>query len=228
MQHNNNNLTPADGGHKFPPGRAIGDLCRWHWRFLTNTVLSETVAGHLPARAPWHSYFVARLALETHSQRSVDDSHVRERTVKPQCRYGCHERTTGGRINFALGGAVASLAVAFSLPAFTQDQGRIRQGMDVYSKAGCATCHGNEAQGGGGGEQPAGPNLRESRLTPDQFAETVACGRPGTPMPYNLQGAYTVAACYGLPIGQAPPVVPGARLTADEIGVLVEYIKSMK
>jgi mono/diheme cytochrome c family protein len=114
-------------------------------------------------------------------------------------------------------------------PALAQDAARISQGEAVWQKAGCSSCHGADARGGEGGEQPAGPNLRRSSLDRDAFIETVSCGRPGTPMPRNLAGAYTEVSCYEMPVGEVPEgTAQGAPLTSDEIELLVDYILSLK
>ena len=53
----------------------------------------------------------------------------------------------------------------------------------------------------------------------------IACGLPGTKMPYNLAGAYKTEECYGT-VGEEPPadVSPGAALSVQEIDDLVAYI----
>lgn len=132
-------------------------------------------------------------------------------------------------LNVALCASLFATALFGSVDAVAQDPARIGKGMEVWERAGCASCHGNDARGGGGGEQPAGPELRRTRLARDRFVETVACGRPGTPMPSNLAGGYIQFACYGLPVGTLPSgVAIGARLTADELDLLVDYVMSLK
>jgi mono/diheme cytochrome c family protein len=103
--------------------------------------------------------------------------------------------------------------------------GRLAAGEDAWNKAGCFECHGTAGEGGSGGEFPAGPSLRESKLNRAALMETISCGRPGTPMPAWLEGAYTGRACYGLPNGPAPAgldVTP--VLSADEIQALLDYL----
>jgi hypothetical protein len=97
--------------------------------------------------------------------------------------------------------------------------------MKVWQRAGCAACHGTFAEGGGGGDQPAGPSLRRTRLDRAGLVETISCGRPATPMPYHLRGAYTQTACHGRPLG-APgeSVAEGVLMSAAEIGSLVDYL----
>jgi hypothetical protein len=81
------------------------------------------------------------------------------------------------------------------------------------------------AQGGDGGDYPYGPSLRSIKYDKATMAEIVSCGRPDTPMPAWLQGAYTKVECYGIPLGPAPAgmTVP-AILTAGEIKALVDYV----
>jgi len=81
------------------------------------------------------------------------------------------------------------------------------------------------AQGGDGGDYPVGPSLRNITFDKATMVEIVSCGRPGTPMPAWLKGAYTTVQCYGMPLGSMPEgmTVP-AILTADEIKALVDYV----
>jgi mono/diheme cytochrome c family protein len=102
---------------------------------------------------------------------------------------------------------------------------RLAAGEDAWNKAGCFECHGTAGEGGSGGEFPAGPSLRESKLDRAALMETISCGRPGTPMPAWLDGAYTARACYGLPKGPAPAAaVLTPVLSADEIQALLDYL----
>ena len=128
-----------------------------------------------------------------------------------------------------MGAAVLGLAAGLCLMpaacARAQAAARVAAGEDAWNKAGCFACHGTAGDGGSGGEFPAGPSLRESRLDRAALMETISCGRPGTPMPAWLDGAYTGRACYGLPKGPAPAgldVIP--VLSADEIQSLLDYL----
>src|SRR5215468_19190 len=92
-------------------------------------------------------------------------------------------------------------------------------------RAGCLQCHGSMGEGGAGGEFPAGPSLRKTRLDRAALIEAVSCGLPGTQMPGWLDGAYTQRSCYGFPPGPAPDgtdLMP--VLSASEIEVLVDYL----
>lgn len=97
--------------------------------------------------------------------------------------------------------------------------------MKVWQAVGCEACHGAFAQGGGGGDQPAGPSLRQTSLDRVALIETISCGRPGTPMPYFLNGAYAQTACFGMPLAAAPADVnPGGAMGAAEIIQIVDYL----
>ncbi|MFO1184752.1 MAG: hypothetical protein U1E56_08195 [Bauldia sp.] len=44
-------------------------------------------------------------------------------------------------------------------------------------------------------------------------------------MPFNLAGAYTETACYGLPLGKPPEVITrGAGLSAEQLNLLVDFL----
>src|SRR5450631_1898398 len=51
-------------------------------------------------------------------------------------------------------------------------------GENAWDKAGCLQCHGASGEGGDGGEFPAGPSLRKTRLDRAALAETISCGLP--------------------------------------------------
>ncbi len=109
--------------------------------------------------------------------------------------------------------------------AFAQDAGRLRDGEAAWDKAGCLQCHGSTGEGGAGGEFPAGPSLRKTRLDRAALTEAISCGLPGTQMPGWLDGAYTQRACYGFPTGPAPDeTVLTPVLSADEVEALVDYL----
>jgi mono/diheme cytochrome c family protein len=117
----------------------------------------------------------------------------------------------------------ASMSAATS--AFAQDAARLAAGEEAWDKAGCFQCHGTAGEGGSGGEFPAGPSLRKTRLDRSALKETISCGRLGTPMPAWLDGAYTDSDCYGLPKRSAPAgVVLTPVLSAEEIAALVDYL----
>ena len=92
-------------------------------------------------------------------------------------------------------GLLLTIAASMSVPvsAWAQDAARLAAGEDAWNKAGCFQCHGTSGEGGDGGEYPAGPSLRAPRLDRATLSETISCGRPGTPMPAWLDGAYSQA-----------------------------------
>lgn len=131
---------------------------------------------------------------------------------------------------------LAPLAVA-SFPSYAQDNSasseaaaptdeQIKAGLTVWKeRGGCFNCHGDFGQGGEGGHFPAGPSLRKSQLDLETTFLVVACGLPGTKMPYNLEGAYVTEDCYGTTGGPVPAeVLPGTSLTKQEVTDLVAYI----
>ena len=140
-----------------------------------------------------------------------------------QGQFGNRRRVPGnGRQTFvhsALVGIAASTMVVFASPSAAQEEG-----VNIWRRGGCASCHGGLAQGGGEGENPEGPSLRQTDLDRDLLWETVACGRGE--MPYNLEGAYREISCYGIPAGEAVPegFTPGAQLSAEELDVLVDFL----
>ena len=120
----------------------------------------------------------------------------------------------------AIFASATTAVLALSLPGQAQQQ----TGADLWAVGGCANCHGNLAAGDGDPAYPAGPNLRTTTLDRAQLTETIACGRPGTEMPFNLEGAYTVHPCYSLPLGEPPDVPVGANFTAEQIETLAEFL----
>jgi mono/diheme cytochrome c family protein len=133
----------------------------------------------------------------------------------------CHRP---GRLR--LRAAIATVvAICLSAPALAQDAARLAAGESAWDKAGCLQCHGSTGEGGAGGEFPAGPSLRKSKLDRAALTETVSCGLPGTQMPAWLDGAYTARPCYGFANGPAPPgtdLMP--VLSAEEVAALVDYL----
>ena len=119
----------------------------------------------------------------------------------------------------------SSFCAALSVSAVAQDAARLAAGEEAWDKAGCLQCHGSLGEGGAGGEFPAGPSLRKTRLDRAALTEAISCGLPGTQMPGWLDGAYTQRPCYGFPNGPAPD---GTTLTpvlsASEVEALVDYL----
>jgi mono/diheme cytochrome c family protein len=125
----------------------------------------------------------------------------------------------------AIVGLAAGLSLTIVASALAQAAARVAAGEDAWDKGGCYQCHGTSGEGGECGEFPAGPSLRKTKLDRATLAETISCGRPGTPMPAWLDGAYTERPCHGLPKGPAPAgVVLTPVLNADEIEALLDYL----
>ena len=70
-------------------------------------------------------------------------------------------------------------------------------GLSAYKNGNCMGCHKWHGDGGPG-YGGAALSLRESGLDRDQLITIIACGRPGTNMPYFSKKAYTDDKCYGL------------------------------
>jgi mono/diheme cytochrome c family protein len=117
------------------------------------------------------------------------------------------------------------IGAAFSASAFAQDAALFAAGEAAWDKAGCLQCHGSTGEGGAGGEFPAGPSLRKTRLDRAALIEAVSCGLPDTQMPAWLDGAYTQRSCYGFPPGPAPDGTDlSPVLSANEVEALVDYL----
>ncbi len=122
-------------------------------------------------------------------------------------------------------GWIAGAWLALGACAFAQDAAGVAAGENAWDKAGCLQCHGASGGGGDGGEFPAGPSLRKTRLDRAALVETISCGLPGTQMPAWLDGAYTNRACYGFPAGPAPAEITVTPvLSAGEVEALVDYL----
>jgi len=69
-------------------------------------------------------------------------------------------------------------------------------------------------------------SLRKTKLNPEQLAEVIKCGRPGTGMPYHDRLSYSDKRCYDMTktdLGKnAPPM--GEFLSAREIDAVVKYL----
>ena len=127
-------------------------------------------------------------------------------------------------ITFAVFGLMATVFATTSVQGQQADP--TAAGLRAWRLAGCASCHGTFGEGGGGGEQPEGPNLRRTSLDSAAIRETVRCGRPGSKMPFFLKGAYTATSCWNTPVQEeAPAEVTGlGSLSADAIDALVAYL----
>lgn len=111
------------------------------------------------------------------------------------------------------------------------EEADIRRGLQVWKdKVWCGQCHGWSGNGlPDDPRAPVGFNLRETLLTPEQFADVVRCGRPGTEMPAFDARAYVDDRCYGLTeedLGDMTPPKQGVYLIQREINGLIAYVYS--
>jgi mono/diheme cytochrome c family protein len=129
--------------------------------------------------------------------------------------------------------AMVALAAVAGNPARTQtlasadDARTIEFGKEIFkNKATCQFCH----KWDGGGDHGYGGNalsLRKTQLTREQIVETIKCGRPGTPMPYHDQFAYSDKRCYGLTqadLGKDMPPAAVESLQPREIEAVVKFL----
>jgi cytochrome c553 len=134
-------------------------------------------------------------------------------------------RSAARGVSFAL----ALAAIAYGTATIAQDGDRAKAGLNVWRSSGCADCHGPFADGEQEDDDyPAGANLRSSRIEGAALKMTISCGRPGTGMPSFDEGAYTVRACYGRPLGARPDnLQPTPRLlNPDEIDAVIAYLQA--
>lgn len=119
------------------------------------------------------------------------------------------------------GGVTASMAQPADNSAF---------GRRLYhDKAQCSYCHGWAADGAGEPQSNGGAaNLRQSFLNREQLVEVIMCGRPGTPMPYFDEDAYTDKRCYGVTqaqLGAQVPAMPmSTTLQKREAEAIADYL----
>jgi len=110
----------------------------------------------------------------------------------------------------------------------TAEEARVLEfGKEIFkSKAVCQYCHKWDASG----DQGYGGNalsLRATHLAPEQLAEVVKCGRPGTGMPYHDRFAYTDKRCYGHTreeMGRDMPPAGNDFLSQPEVDAVVKYL----
>ena len=78
-------------------------------------------------------------------------------------------------------GAQVLLGGALSASAQAPDLERVQAGLDLWKREVCSGCHGTFAEGGSGGEAPAGPNLREADLGREEIVARITNGRGEMP-----------------------------------------------
>ncbi len=124
----------------------------------------------------------------------------------------------------------AAPAAPASAPATDEvDQALVLAGLQVWKDSGCRGCHGWAANGEREGPNPGGPSLRATNLDMDTIRLTIACGRPGTPMPYFWRDAYRGPStdCYGMTGAQLGANTPNrgpSRLNDADLDALAYYI----
>ena len=126
-------------------------------------------------------------------------------------------------------GALALGAVpSHRVQAQGSPNGPAAEGKRVFQRANCVGCHKWHGAGGGGYGGDA-LSLRATQLDRDQIMMTVACGRPGTGMPYFQRGAYDGEdhPCYGLgrqDLDKDIPVEATVFLRPNEVGTVADYV----
>lgn len=141
--------------------------------------------------------------------------------------------TAGSRLHsfaavLAMAVAMAPGGEAAAQTAFTPDPSMVTLGRSLWKdQVPCRDCHG----GLGNGipdvpQQPSGASFRTTPLTPDDFAMTIRCGRPGTEMPHFDGKAYTDKRCYNLTAAEMGNNVPpaGQALTERQVNALVAFV----
>jgi mono/diheme cytochrome c family protein len=121
------------------------------------------------------------------------------------------------------------LAVTSASPVFAQSSSSpdpADAGKTVFKRANCFGCHKWHGNGGGGYGGDA-LSLRRTELTREQIVETVACGRPGTGMPYFARGSYDTTKCFEMnrqDVGDRIPPEGGVLLRPGDIDAVADYV----
>lgn len=77
------------------------------------------------------------------------------------------------------------------------DAPKFDYGLSTFKKGNCMGCHKWHGDGGPG-YGGAALSLRETGLDKEQLTTIIACGRPGTNMPYFDKKAYKDDRCFGM------------------------------
>ena len=120
--------------------------------------------------------------------------------------------------------SIMSTSLAFGQSAASSDP--TEGGKAIFKRANCFGCHKWHGNGGGGYGGDA-LSLRKTELTRDQIIETVACGRPGTGMPYFARGSYDTTKCYEMnrqDVGNNIPPEGSVFLRTHDIEVVADYV----
>lgn len=120
---------------------------------------------------------------------------------------------------------IVTVAASIAQPADNSAFGRRL----YHDKAQCSYCHGWAADGAGEPQSNGGAaNLRQSHLNREQLVEVIMCGRPGTPMPFFDEDAYTDKRCYGVTQAELGPQVPAMPMSTTlqkrEAEAIADYL----
>ena len=102
-------------------------------------------------------------------------------------------------------------------------------GLSAYKKGNCMGCHKWHGDGGPG-YGGAALSLRETGLDREQLITIIACGRPGTNMPFFDKKGYVDDRCFGLKFSDFEgddknrPLRAKNFLNARQIGAVVDFI----
>lgn len=137
---------------------------------------------------------------------------------------------------------IRALTLSLALVTATAPSSRAQQPVDpvgdpergkvVYRSSGlCQSCHGWPADGRTGVNLRSSPgsNLRETELGRDELIQVIACGLPGTAMPFHDRTAYTDGRCNGIVMSDfAPDTEPkrGRSMSDRDIANVVAYLQS--
>ena len=115
-----------------------------------------------------------------------------------------------------------------SSKAFSQAP-KFDYGLSAYKKGNCMGCHKWHGDGGPG-YGGAALSLRESGLDREQLINIIACGRPGTNMPFFDKKAYVDDRCFGMKFSDFEgddknrPLRAKGFLNARQIDAVVDFI----
>ena len=115
-----------------------------------------------------------------------------------------------------------------SIKAFSQAP-KFDYGLSAYKKGNCMGCHKWHGDGGPG-YGGAALSLRESGLDREQLITIIACGRPGTNMPFFDKKAYIDERCFGMKFSDFEgddknrPLRAKGFLNVRQINAVVDFI----
>lgn len=122
--------------------------------------------------------------------------------------------------------AIVTPSTSLALAQSSASPGPSDAGKAVFKRANCFGCykwHGNEGGGYGGDAL----SLRKTELMREQIIETISCGKPASPMPFFMRGAYDTVKCYEMTrqdLGEHVPSEGGVFLSAIDIEVVADYV----